>query len=193
MRKFKVLPPKINYKDRYWKALSNWLREEANWTCEACHWNFEQEKRYLHVHHISGRNFNSPENLEVLCIGCHAEQQTPTDHSFLKNSPDYQDYFEWKTNRMISPGGEDYLRWKDSPDYQDYLEWEINWNPDCYSHEYYKHLASMDYQDEVSHIAHLMVDGRGYRYYANFEWKNSFDYQNYLKWKIDKEAYETSY
>jgi len=32
---------------------------------------------------------NNDENLEVLCIGCHAEQ---VQHAHLKRTPDYQEF-----------------------------------------------------------------------------------------------------
>jgi hypothetical protein len=42
------------------------------------------------VHHINGlKSDDSPENLRVLCIGCHAEQPS---HGHMRSMPDYRSY-----------------------------------------------------------------------------------------------------
>jgi hypothetical protein len=65
-------------------------RRAANWRCQggcgrlfAAAW----QRRFLHVHHINGvPGDNSPENLMVVCIGCHAKQPA---HAHMRRSPDY--------------------------------------------------------------------------------------------------------
>lgn len=73
-------------------AISLALREKANWTCSGCRRNFSDQRfrKFLHVHHISAvRSNNSPENLRVLCIGCHAKQ---FNHSHLRNTPSFKQF-----------------------------------------------------------------------------------------------------
>lgn len=75
-------------------AKSNQLRVAANWQCqnqECGVWlGTRQHRRYLHVHHINGlKSDDSPENLRVLCIGCHAEQPS---HGHMRSMPDYRSY-----------------------------------------------------------------------------------------------------
>lgn len=65
------------------------LREAARWTCEECSTRLagQDERKYLHVHHIDGSKWNdSPTNLRVLCIACHARQPL---HGHMKSLPDY--------------------------------------------------------------------------------------------------------
>lgn len=90
-------PPDLFPDNPYWTALSSWLREEKNWTCEKCGINLENRKYDLHVHHVLGRGFNSPQHLKVLCIACHAEEP---DHAFMKAYPEYKAFLEWKKRQM---------------------------------------------------------------------------------------------
>ena len=77
-------------------ALSFWIREEKQWTCEneKCRINLEDRRSDLHVHHIFGRGFNSPQHLKVLCIACHAKEP---GHEFMKAYPEYKAFLKWKT------------------------------------------------------------------------------------------------
>lgn len=93
---YRESPPDLFPDNPYWLALSSWLREEKNWTCEKCRINLEKRRYDLHVHHVLGRGFNSPQHLKVLCIGCHAEEP---DHTFMKAYPKYQAFLEWKKGR----------------------------------------------------------------------------------------------
>lgn len=68
------------------------MRQDANWTCEGCRVRLAGpgEQRYLHVHHVDGSKWNdSPTNLRVLCIKCHASQPL---HGHMKRLPDYIDF-----------------------------------------------------------------------------------------------------
>lgn len=93
---FKNLPPELPQKNDYWQNLSRWMREEKQWTCEKCCINLKDRQQDLHVHHIFGRGFNSPQHLMVLCRGCHVEQP---GHEFMKASREYKAFLEWKENR----------------------------------------------------------------------------------------------
>jgi len=71
-----------------WEVISNRYRESVNWTCEECGVNLKDHKSFLHVHHKNGvESDNSRQNLEALCIRCHALRP---NHSHLRNSPDYR-------------------------------------------------------------------------------------------------------
>ena len=79
-----------------WEVISNRYRVSVNWTCEECGINLKDHKSFLHVHHKNGVEAdNSRENLQALCIGCHALKP---DHIHLKNSPDY-----FKFRQLTSP------------------------------------------------------------------------------------------
>lgn len=92
-------PPPLPHDDAYWMALSAWYREQKNWTCEQCRLNLRKDKQYLDTHHMLGRGHNSPEHLKALCVGCHAEQKTPSDHNFMKNDRRYWQFVRTYKNR----------------------------------------------------------------------------------------------
>ena len=96
---YRKSPPEIFTDNPYWLALSAWLRAEKQWTCEneKCRINLEKRRYDLHVHHVLGRGFNSPQHLKVLCIACHAEEP---DHAFMKAYPEYKAFLEWKKGQM---------------------------------------------------------------------------------------------
>lgn len=82
-------PPTLPQENEYWSELSTWYRKQKGWTCEQCRLNLRKDKQYLDTHHMLGRGHNSPEHLKALCVGCHAKQKTPSDHSFMKDSKRY--------------------------------------------------------------------------------------------------------
>lgn len=94
--KYKKSPPEIFPDNPYWKALSFWLRCEKQWTCEKCRINLIERQHDLHVHHIFGKAYNSPQHLKVLCIACHAEEK---DHEFMKTSTAYKNFVKWKKTK----------------------------------------------------------------------------------------------
>ncbi len=94
----KANPPTISHDNEYWTELSTWYRKQKGWTCEQCFLNLKKDKKFLDTHHILGRGYNSPEHLQALCVGCHAEQKTPCDHSFMKNDKRYRKFV--KTYRI---------------------------------------------------------------------------------------------
>lgn len=89
---FSDSPPEISARNPYWRDLSFWMRAKDQWTCEKCGINLEDRPSDLHVHHIFGRGFNSPQHLKVLCIECHAEKP---EHEFMKEHPEYKAFLKW--------------------------------------------------------------------------------------------------
>jgi hypothetical protein len=81
--------PGGSYTDDF-DEISARTRRAANWRCQGeCGRLFAMgwQRRFLHVHHIDGvPGNNDPENLMVVCIGCHANQSA---HAHLKRSRDY--------------------------------------------------------------------------------------------------------
>jgi hypothetical protein len=72
--------------------ISKRVRERRGWRCECCRRDFSRatDCEYLHVHHKNGmKNENHEENLQVLCLGCHADEP---QHSHLKNLAEYHKF-----------------------------------------------------------------------------------------------------
>ena len=88
-------PPELDHNDPYWREMSNYCKAEKRWTCEACGiylgglYDNLYDRYYLDTHHKLGRGYNSPHHLKVLCVGCHAEEKEPMDHSFMKTDKRY--------------------------------------------------------------------------------------------------------
>lgn len=74
-----------------WSEISDRVRENAGNQCFSCCVELINENRkYLHVHHIDGqKNNNKQHNLQVLCIKCHAGEP---DHGHMKVSNDYREF-----------------------------------------------------------------------------------------------------
>ena len=89
----KSVPDPFDYQADWWKKYSTWYREQRNWTCEACQISLNDDRYYLHTHHIWGTQYNDPKDLMALCIACHSEQPGGY-HSQLKESRDYQGFME---------------------------------------------------------------------------------------------------
>jgi len=52
-----------------------------------CRINLTNHRKFLHAHHINGqKSDNSPDNIKLLCIKCHAEEYL---HGHLKSLPEY--------------------------------------------------------------------------------------------------------
>ena len=83
----------FDYRASGWKERSRQQREQERWRCQACNLSLHRHKYYLHTHHIWGTRYNDPEDLRVLCIGCHSEQPG-SNHSRLKGTRDYQGFIK---------------------------------------------------------------------------------------------------
>jgi len=76
-----VTAPKGGYAPE-WSRISERLRREARWRCAKCGVDLSQYRRLLHCHHKNGVvSDNRRDNIEVLCILCHAEEPS---HNQLK-------------------------------------------------------------------------------------------------------------
>jgi hypothetical protein len=68
------------------------LKYKKHWKCEECYLNLSEpaHRKFLHLHHINSCKYdNDASNLQVLCIGCHANQE---GHSHLKHCKDFEDF-----------------------------------------------------------------------------------------------------
>lgn len=75
-----------------WDAIAEKAKQQTEWTCQECAINLQNDTEYLHCHHINTmRSDNSVENLQVLCIKCHANQP---NHQHMKKLPEYQEFIE---------------------------------------------------------------------------------------------------
>ena len=58
-----------------WASLSSSVRRLKKWACDCCQAKFDDNKKFLHVHHINGiRSDCSSKNLRCLCLLCHSKQ-----------------------------------------------------------------------------------------------------------------------
>lgn len=94
---FDVLPSRKNtdppndYTDD-WEKISTGYKEAQNWTCEVkdCKVNLREYSHYLHCHHKNHiRDDNRWDNLQALCLLCHAEQ-----HPHMSPSIEEQAFIE---------------------------------------------------------------------------------------------------
>ncbi|MFT4503171.1 HNH endonuclease [Caballeronia sp. 15711] len=83
----------INDYTRDWSEVSDRTRKKRGYCCGKCRTILNQgDAKFLHVHHRNGqKNDNSDENLEVLCIGCHAEEPF---HAHIKRLPNYRVFMQ---------------------------------------------------------------------------------------------------
>jgi hypothetical protein len=81
--------PVNNYTEDF-EQVSLHFRDSKNWTCEECGTKLATKPEYLHTHHLNGmKNENQSDNLQALCIACHAEKP---NHGHLKRDPRYAAY-----------------------------------------------------------------------------------------------------
>ena len=76
-----------------WEQISKAYREKKDYTCEQCgiHIDDPLDRRFIHVHHKDGNKANNAENnLECLCIDCHAHIDSHHEHNFSKGSKKIQ-------------------------------------------------------------------------------------------------------
>jgi len=79
--------------------ISRIYKMSMNWQCEDCRIDLQNNKRFLHLHHIDSNKYNNnTSNLRALCIKCHANQP---DHDHLRNSPDYIRFTLWSLRQNL--------------------------------------------------------------------------------------------
>jgi len=72
--------------------ISGRVREQRGWRCERCGRDLSRppDRKFLHIHHKNGmKNQNHENNLQALCIGCHADEP---QHTYLKNLAEYREF-----------------------------------------------------------------------------------------------------
>ena len=70
-----------------WQKISEAKREIENYTCEKCGYHAENtfDRRFIHIHHKDGNKLNNKQdNLQCLCIQCHAKIDQRHQQNFSK-------------------------------------------------------------------------------------------------------------
>jgi hypothetical protein len=82
-----------------WREVSNKTRRERGYKCVKCAIVLAgDDSKYLHVHHQNGLKYdNRNDNLEVLCIGCHANEPL---HAHLKGLAEYRTFLKLHHGRV---------------------------------------------------------------------------------------------
>ena len=80
----------FSHQEKWWQVYSDWFKTQKGWICENCGLSLKEDRSYLDTHHIRGIQHNAPSDLKALCIGCHAEEETPIDHRFMKTDERYR-------------------------------------------------------------------------------------------------------
>lgn len=68
-----------------WQQISREFRKEKDYTCESCGIQIDEpsDRRFIHVHHRNGNKLNNRRNnLECLCVLCHANKDATHEHNF---------------------------------------------------------------------------------------------------------------
>jgi hypothetical protein len=83
--------PKNEYTKEF-PEISRRMKEERRYRCSECYLDLSapENRRYLHVHHKNGLKFdNGYNNLQVVCIRCHAKKY---QHSRMQKLIEYQEF-----------------------------------------------------------------------------------------------------
>lgn len=83
--------PLNNYTEDF-NAISIKIREHHKWICQQCWIDLSdiKQRHWLHVHHINGLKYdNNPENLQCICVKCHADKP---NHNHMKQLPEYSNF-----------------------------------------------------------------------------------------------------
>jgi hypothetical protein len=83
----------LNTYTQDWNEVSERTKRQRGYQCGTCGTTLRQvDSKFLHVHHRNGQKHDNRDlNLDVLCIGCHAEEPM---HGHMKHLPDYREYTE---------------------------------------------------------------------------------------------------
>jgi len=84
-----------------WGMISEAFKRDCGYVCIGCGLALKgTDRQYLHVHHRNGQKHNnSHDNLEALCLGCHAEEPM---HSHMKANKSYATFIEKKAAGSFS-------------------------------------------------------------------------------------------
>lgn len=88
-----------------WNQVSERMKRQRGFQCERCEACLPgQLTKFLQTHHKNGLKYdNSDGNLEVLCIGCHADEPM---HGHIKAQALYREYLKYRSRR-VSDGAHD--------------------------------------------------------------------------------------
>ncbi|SMN17297.1 hypothetical protein CRYPA_1242 [uncultured Candidatus Thioglobus sp.] len=77
-----------------WSDISKERKQYHKWICQACFYDLNHCKKYLHTHHVNADITNNKhENLKVLCIECHAKEFR---HGHIKKKLEYEEFLQIK-------------------------------------------------------------------------------------------------
>jgi hypothetical protein len=88
----------LNDYDRNFELIAKRIKQKRGYTCGRCGADMTEYKKYLHAHHINGLKYdNRDENLELLCVGVHAEASY---HGHLKATTAYKEFLRIAPKRL---------------------------------------------------------------------------------------------
>lgn len=83
--------PLNDYTDDF-KIVAERLKRDRGYRCDQCKIDLSNYRGFLHAHHINGqKSENSPSNIRILCIRCHAEEY---NHSHMKALAEYKEFVQ---------------------------------------------------------------------------------------------------
>lgn len=96
-----------------WEKISRAYRKEKEYTCENCGIKIENsyDKRFIHTHHKNGNKLiNRKDNLECLCVLCHAKTDERHEQNFNKKRMQSEvKTFVYKYRQQLTEIGNKYL------------------------------------------------------------------------------------
>jgi hypothetical protein len=96
-----------------WEKISRAYRKDKDYTCEKCGIKIENsyDKRFIHTHHKNGNKLiNRKDNLECLCVLCHANSDERHEQNFDKKrmQPELKTFIE-KYRQQLTEIGNEYI------------------------------------------------------------------------------------
>jgi hypothetical protein len=94
-----------------WEKISRAYRKEKDYTCEKCGIKIENsyDKRFIHTHHKNGNKLiNRKDNLECLCVLCHANTDERHEENFDKKrmQSEVKNFLDKYTQKLKDIGNE---------------------------------------------------------------------------------------